>query len=55
MVKLATVPRKRPHDCKISETRLTILGDQNVFLDVLNVSVRVQLILHFAYRTNTAM
>ena len=42
-------------DRKVSETRLTVSSDQDVVLDAPNISVRVHLILHLAYRTNTAM
>ena len=50
-----TVPIKHPRDCKVSKTRLIVLGDKNVVLDALNISVQVNSILHFAYRTNTAV
>ena len=50
-----TVPTDHPHDCEVSETRLAVLGDQNVVLGALNISVRVHSILHFAYRVNTAV
>ena len=49
------VPNEHPRDCKVSKTRLVVLGDQNVVLDALNISVRVHSILHFAYRMNTAV
>jgi len=48
-------PFKRPRDCEVSETRLTILSYQDVFLDEQKISVRVCSILQSAYRTNTAV
>jgi len=33
--------RQRPRDGKVSETRLTVLGNQDVVLDALNISVGV--------------
>jgi len=46
---------EHPRDCKVSETRLAVLGDQNVVLDAPNISVRVHSILRFAYRMDTAV
>jgi len=50
-----SAPRRHPRDRKVSETRLTILGDQDVVLDTLSISMRVNSILHFTYRTDTTM
>jgi len=44
-----------PHNRKVSETRLTVPGNQDVVLDTLNISVRVYLIPHFTYRINITM
>jgi len=49
------VPREHPGDCKVSETRLTFLSNQDVVLDVLGVSVGGHSTLHFTYRTNATM
>jgi len=52
------VPRwvyERPCDRKVSEACLTVLSYQDVVLDVLSISVGVHSILHFTYRTDTAV
>jgi len=44
-----------PRDRKISETRLAVLGDQNVVLDVPRISVRAHSILRSTYRTDATV
>ena len=46
---------ERPRDREVSETRLTILSNQDVVLDALSISVGVRQILRFTYRTNAAV
>ena len=46
---------ERPRDRKVSETRLTVLSDQDVVLDALSIGMRVCSIPCFAYRTDAAV
>jgi len=55
LIALGFVPRRYPHDCKVSETGLTVLSDQDVALDGLSISVRVHPTLRFAYRTDATV
>ena len=43
------VCRKCHRDRKVTETRPTVLGDQDVVLDALKISIRVRSIRYFAY------
>jgi len=51
---VGSVPRKRLRDRKVTETRLTVLSDQDVVLR-LSISVRVHSILYFTYRADAAV
>jgi len=50
-----SVQRKRPRDPKVAEICLTVLSDQDVVLDALRISMRVHLIIYFAYWAYAAM
>jgi len=54
-MKLGKGSWERPHDPKVAETRLAILSNQDVVLDVLSISVRVHSVLRVAYRTDGTM
>jgi len=49
------VPRERLRDPKVSEARLTILSNQDIVLDTLNINVWVCSILCFPYRTDATV
>jgi len=49
------VPHERPRNCKVSETRLTVSGNQDVVLGDLSISVGVHLTFRPAYPTNATV
>ena len=55
LMEVAVVPREPPPNRKVPEARLTILSNQDVVLGALSISMRVLLILHFAYRTDATV
>jgi hypothetical protein len=46
---------KRPYDPKVAETRLAVLGNQDVVLGVPSINVRAHSFPRFAYRSNSTM